>query len=381
MKPELLTGPAAPNRERHILTRVIYILATIQLVWAYRSRVTPYLHLERYENGLEVTPCQTRVLMMWLLRWAHHNPLLLRLADLFSRFTPIYRSHITPETFVFAITDTAGIVLAGWVATRIYDAASQRRLLTAYVYPLVLVLCAVTYVMVSLHPRRFYYDLPSLGFFAVGLYLIYFRKHPLWFAALFIVATLNRETTLVLLLFFVLAAMAESGKVKWRRCYAPRTLAVVVPLAIFWIAWHIHVNRLFANNHAAWIPAYKINLVLLAWPPAWPQLFAAGGYTILPIVLYRQRVKDETLRLWLWTLPAWFGLMFLYGIVVESRLYGELITYLACMGALIAEQSILQRTRIDAQPSQPARIPPKTIVPASHREMAARVTSRKFGND
>ena len=385
MKPELQTAPAAPNRKHPAVAWIVYTLATIQFVWAYHSRVPPYLHLDRYENGLEVTPCQTRVLMMWLLRWAHHNVFLIRMADLLSRFTPIYRSHITPETIILAITNTAGVVLAGWVATRIYDAASERRLLSAYMYPLVLVLCTVTYVLVSLHARSFYYDLPSLGFFAVGLYLIYFRKHRLWFAALFMIATLNRETTLVLLLFFVLAAMTESGEIDWRRGYAPRTLAVVVPLAIYWMAWHVYVNRLYSSNHTAWIPAYKINLVLLAWPPAWPQLFAAGGYLILPVVLYRRQVKDVTLRLWLWTLPAWFGLMFLYGIIVESRLYGELIPYLACMGALIAEQSILAHIGIDAQPSQPARIlrktiTPKTIVPPSPREIAARVTSRKLAD-
>jgi hypothetical protein len=372
MKTESQTGPPTRSRKHRAIAWGLYTLATIQFVWAYHSRVPPYLHLDRYENGLEVTPCQTRVLMMWLLRSAHHNVLLIRVADLVSRFTPIYRSHVTPETFVFAITDTAGIVLAGWVATRMYAAASEWRLLTAYIYPLVLVLCAATYVLVSLHPRRFYYDLPSLGLFAVGLYLIYFRKHPLWFAALFIVATLNRETTLVLLLFFVLAAITEFGKVEWHRCYAPRTLAVIVPLAIYWIGWHIHVNRIFSHNHVAWIPAYKINLVLLAWPPAWPQLFAAGGYLILPIVLYRKRVKDATLLLWLWVLPAWFGLMFLYGIIAESRLYGELIPYLACMGALIAEQFILARMTANTQPSEPAPIPPKTIVPPSHRDVAAR---------
>ena len=365
-------GPAGQRHNLPVIAWAVYALATIQLVWAYHSRVPPYLHLERYENGLEVTPCQTRVLMMWLLRWAHHNALLIHLANLLSRFTPVYRSHITPEAFVFAITDTAGVVLAGWVATRIYDAASERRLLTAYIYPLVLVLCAVTYVVVSLHPRSFYYDLPSLGFFAVGLYLIYFRKHPLWFAALFLVATLNRETTLLLLLFFVLAAITESGKVEWRRGYSPRTLAVIVPLTTFWIAWHMYVNRLYSHNLTVWIPALKINLVLLAWPPAWPQLFAAGGYTILPIVLYRKRVTDATLRLWLWTLPAWFGLMLLYAIMVESRLYGELIPYLACMGALIAEQSILARMKIDAQPSKAARIHVQTIMPPSHPETAAR---------
>jgi hypothetical protein len=369
MSADAQAGPPVTRRPRGLI-RVLYLLATIQLVWAYHRRVPPYLHLARYENGLEVTPCQTRVLMMWLLRWAHHNAFLIRVADLLSRFTPIYRAPITPETLVLALTNTLGIMAAGWVATRIYDAASERRMLTEYIYPLVLVLCAVTYVLESLHARSFYYDLPSLGFFAVGLYLIYFRKHPLWFALLFVVATLNRETTLVLLLFYLLAAMADSGAVDWRRAVSPRTLAVVVPLVAYWIAWHLYVNRLYAANHAAWIPAYKINLVLLAWPPAWPQLFAAGGYLVVPIVLYRKRVKDATLRLWLWTLPAWFGLMFLYGIIVESRLYGELIPYVACMGALIAEQSILEQI-------EPADMPRKTVAPPSPREMAARSACKK----
>ena len=166
MKFAIQAEPTVPHRRHHAVAWIVYTLATIQLVWAYHSRVPPYLHLDRYENGLEVTPCQTRVLMMWLLRWAHHNDFLIRMAELLSRYTPIYRSHITSETFVLAITDTAGIVVAGWVATRIYEAASERRLLSAYIYPLVLVLCAATYVLVSLHARSFYYDLPSLGFFA-----------------------------------------------------------------------------------------------------------------------------------------------------------------------------------------------------------------------
>jgi hypothetical protein len=343
MRSKLQDGTVSAKREYRTVVRVLHLLATIQLVWAYHSRVPPYLHLEKYENGLDVMPCQTRVLMMLVLRWAHRNPVLIYLADLLSRSNRIYRAHIYPESFVFAITDTMGIVIAGWVATRIYEAASERRLLTKYIYPLVLVFCAASYVLVALHAVRFYYDLPSLGFFAVGLYLIYFRKHPLLFAALFIVATINRETTLLLLLFFVLAAVTEGRIVDWKRSYAPRTISVVVPLAICWTGWHIFVNRLYAQNHFAWIPASKINFVLLIWPPAWPQLLAAGCYSILPVLLYRGYIKDPTLRIWLWTLPAWFGLMFFYAIIVEPRLYGELIPYLACVAALLAEQSILAR--------------------------------------
>ena len=70
--------------------------------------------------------------------------------------------------------------------------------------------------------------------------------------------------------------------------------------------------------------------------------------------------------------------MLLYAIMVESRLYGELIPYLACMGALIAEQSILARIGIDAQPSEPARIPPKTIVPPSPRRDSGTVTIQQI---
>ncbi len=366
-------APVTPVEIEHgILARVLYALATIQLVWAYHSRVPSYLRLDAYESGLERTPFQSRILMMLLLRWAHHNAFLVRLVDLVSRFTPIYRSHITPETFVLAITDTLGVVLAGWVATRIYEAASERQLLTAYVYPLVLVFCVTSYILLPLQSFRFYYDLPSLGFFSVGLYLIYFRKNPLLFAALFVVATINRETTLILLWFFVLAAITEGHAADWHRAYAPRTLAVVVPLGLYWAGWHIFVGRMFAHNHLEWIRHYVVNAVLLAWPPAWPQLFSAGCFLILPILVFRRCVKDATLRLWLWVLPVWFGIMFVYGILVEVRIFGELVPYLACMSALIAEQAILARLATHAGPCDPPRIHPNAIAPPSHREMAAR---------
>ena len=345
MKSALENGAVSAKGEHRALARVLHMLATIQLAWAYHSRVPSYLHLEKYESGLEVTPCQTRILMMLVLRWAHRNPFLVYLADWLSRAVPVYHAHIFPESLVLAITDTTSIAVAGWVATRIYEAASKRRLLTAYVYPLVLVFCAASYVLLALHPYRFYYDLPSLGFFAIGLYLIYFRKHSLLFAALFVVATLNRETTLLLLLLFLLAAATEGATVDWSRCYAPRKIAVVAPLAIYWIGWHLFVSRIFSHNHFAWIPARAINSVLLAWPPAWPQMLAAGCYSILPIILNRTLIRDPTLRIWLWILPVWSGIMFFYALLVEPRLYGELIPYLACLSALLAEQSILARVK------------------------------------
>ncbi|HET9088626.1 MAG TPA: hypothetical protein VFN53_13995 [Acidobacteriaceae bacterium] len=331
------------SRTGEAMLLLLYTLATIQVVWAYHSRVPSYLRLDKYENGIEVTPCQTRVLMMLVLRWAHSNTLLVYLANLVSTVTPIYRTHIRPETFVIGLGDMAGIAMAGWVATRIYSAASTRHLLTPYVYGLVLVFCAGQYLLLALHVYRFYYDLPSLGFFSAGLYLIYFRKNPLVFAALFVVATLNRETTLLLLLLFVLASVADGPGIEWRRICAPRTTGTVVPLGVFWCSWHVLVNRHFAHNHFAYIPASLINTVLLFWPPAWPQMLTAGCFSIPLLVAYRKTVRDRTLRLWLWVLPAWFAIIYLFGIIVEVRLYGELIPYFACMAALVAEEAIVSR--------------------------------------
>lgn len=330
--------------ERRFLARALYLLGTIQLVWVYR-KLPPYLHLQRYERGADVMPCQARVLMMLVLRWAHQSRFLIAGADLLTKHTLIYRSHITPESFVFAIADTLGVAIAGWVATRIYESASEHGLLTPFIYPLVLVFCAASYVLIALHPFRFYYDLPSLGFFAAGLYLIYFRKHPLLFAVLFVVATFNRETTLLLLFFYALAAVTRSGIVEWRRLIAPRTLAVVVPLGIFWAAWHIYVGHLYAHNHFATISAREINVALILWPPAWPQLLEAGCYSIIPILIFRRFVQDKTLCLWLWILPVWFGIMFWFAIVDEPRLYGELIPYLVCMSAMIMEEMIVRRMK------------------------------------
>lgn len=326
------------------VVQVLYLLATIQLVWVYH-KLPPYLHLEKYERGLDMMPCQARVLMMLVLRWAHQNRFLMACAGLLTKHTLIYRSHIAPESFVFAIADTLGVAIAGWVTIRIYESASEYGLLTSFVYPFVLVFCAASYVLIALHPFRFYYDLPGLGFFAVGLYLIYFRKHPLLFAVLFVVATFNRETTLLLLLFFALSAVTRDGIVDWRRLIAPRTLAVVLPLGVFWAVWHVYAGRLYAHNHFATISAREINVALILWPPAWPQLLEAGCYSIVPIVIFRGFVRDKTLRLWLWVLPAWFGIMFLFAIVDEPRLYGELIPYLVCMSALIVEEVIVRRMK------------------------------------
>jgi hypothetical protein len=178
------------------------------------------------------------------------------------------------------------------------------------------------------------------------MYLMYFRRHWAWFAALFCVATLNRETTLLLLPLYVLNGAVEQGRFAWRRVVNAPTLAVVVPLAAFWIGWQIVVRHTFAQNPSEFYPRLDWNLKSLAAPLAWPQLLSAGGYLLLFVLAMRRRIVDPRLRAWLWIVPVWLVFMFVYGILIETRVFGELIPLIVCASAVIVEEILLDRMRV-----------------------------------
>ena len=231
---------------------------------------------------------------------------------------------------------------------------------------------AATYAFGTMHRLRFLYDLPSLGFFAAGLYLLYFRK-PRWqFALLFCIATLNRETTLFLLALFVLtrwldtrstatrstdtrsATTREHGRPNtvtspphtpaWR---IPRLPLADVALTAFllsaWVFWHIWVAHHFSANPTESWSRLRLNLWILAVPASWLQLLSCFAFCGPVLLVHRRRVHDPTLRLWLWIVPLWVLCMLHYGLFVETRILGELIPIVACCVALITEQVLLDR--------------------------------------
>lgn len=336
---------------RALFLCVLYLFATIQIVLFYLLRVPSSLHRMHYENGLSRMPFQGRVMMMFLLRWAHQNQFLIDVADYLARVVPWLRPQGSPEFIVQFVVDTASILFTGFVATSIYRAASRERLLTAGIYPLVLVGCIPTYLLHVTQFLRFYYDFPSLAFFSAGIYLIYFRRSPAVFALLFMVGTMNRETTLFLLLFYLLANAQTNGRLDWRLGTRPRVWGVLLPLGLFWATWHVWIGWTFRHNPSAFSWRCALNAVTLFWPPAWPQLLSLGGYLLPVIFMFRKSIADPTLRVWLWTIPAWLAVMFFYGMWIESRILGELIPYLACLTALIAEQAIIDR--LQSRPPQP----------------------------
>ncbi len=333
------------GQRKRILLSAVYLLATVQFAWCYLWLTRPYVNTAQYEQGLERMPFQGRCLMMLPMRWAHASTALHWLAEPFALSHFWFPRPVQPEVLVQAAINVLCLVLTGWFTTRIYQASSRRGLLTPILYPLLLVVCGATYVMHTVQNFRFIYDLPSLAFFSAAMYLLYFRRHWAFFAALFLVATINRETTLLLLPLFLINEAASSHDLRWSRALQPRALAVVLPLALYWIAWQIFVRHLFAHNPSEFYPRINWNVKSLIVPQAWPQLLSACAYLLLFIVVMRRRIADRRLRAWLWLLPIWFVFMFSFGILIETRVFGELIPYVVCSTMLIAEELLVQRMR------------------------------------
>jgi len=63
------------------------------------------------------------------------------------------------------------------------------------------------------------------------------------------------------------------------------------------------------------------------------------------VVVMRRRICDPRLEAWLWLLPVWFGFMFVYGILIETRVFGELIPLIVCATVLIVEEGLLMQMR------------------------------------
>lgn len=69
------------------------------------------------------------------------------------------------------------------------------------------------------------------------------------------------------------------------------------------------------------------------------------GYLLLVIIVMRRRIANSQLQAWLWILPMWIMFMFVFGILIETRVFGELIPFVVCSKCLVIEETIVARQR------------------------------------
>ncbi len=329
-------------------TWVLYVCATLQFIRYYVVSTTFYLDMPRYLAGGERLPFQERVLPIFLMWPINHSAFLMRhLAHPRGGFDA--PSAATPDTLAFYLVSLASFSCAAYFVVRLYRAVTVRGTLAALVFPAFMVLTLWTYVVHIDANFSYPYDMPSLAFFAGGLLAIYTRRYlPL--IVVMVLGTLNRETTLFLVGIYVLDAASRelpdtlservSGRlslgerfslqqVSWPR--AALLLAIWLAIKVS-LAYHFRHNDNSENFVRLWGNFGRLR------PRLWPILLNICGYVLPVVVLLRSRLRPLRFANTLYILPFWFAVMFYTGVILETRIYGELCAFTAVAAVLLLEE-------------------------------------------
>jgi hypothetical protein len=175
----------------------------------------------------------------------------------------------------------------------------------------------------------------SLMFFCVGVYLVVTGRTWLYYV-MFPIATLNRETTCFLAMFFLIwrwqDLRAQTGKISGREALG-LAMHVGAQTAI-WIGLKLWLAHRFAANPHDFgldgpgrplVGKLLFNIRELLLPYQWPVYLSLFGF-LLPVVLLQRRwIRDARISLSCAILfPIWFAGMMLVGIISEIRVFSEL---------------------------------------------------------
>jgi hypothetical protein len=147
-----------------------FALASIHFARCYVTLSGYWIHLDTYASGTEKMPFQGRMLMMFPLRWAEHNARLVRFASHHAGAMQ------TPDLIVVSVVALLGLVGTGLLITHMYDQVGRLRLFPWLPYALLLLIAFFNYILHCEQNFLYPYDLPSLLFFSIGIWLIYTRR-------------------------------------------------------------------------------------------------------------------------------------------------------------------------------------------------------------
>lgn len=328
------------------LTRLLYAFATLQFIRYYVVSTKFYLSMPRYMSGQERLPFQERILPIFLM-WpiTHFSPLMNALAH--------HQGPSAPGLAAFYFVSLLGFSLAGFFCVRLYRALTSTGTLGALVYPFFLIIAMWTYVVHLDADFSYPYDMLSLAFFTAGLYFIYTRRFVPLVLTMFL-GTLNRETTLFLIPIYMLDAATTAApdpaaplaqrfdlrRIPWLR---------VASLLLLWLAIKLTLTHLFAHNDASEnYVRIRENLGRLK-PRLLPALLNICGYLLPVVILMRRQLRPIRFGNYLYVLPLWFAIMFYTGVILETRIYGELSSYTAIAVVLLLERHVAR----NPQPTPP----------------------------
>ena len=365
-----------PKRTFAIFIRVLYLFATLQFVRYYIVGTRLYLKMPAYLSGHERLPFQERVLPILFMYPLYHWTALLHYLSARGHDPETFDA-ATPASIGFYAVSLLGFSLAGFFVTRLYRAVNPAGRLGFLVYPFFIVISLWTYVIHIDANYSYPYDMLSLAFFTAGLYFIYTRQFLPLLAVMF-VGTLNRETTLFLIGIYILDCASRevhAGRSRdvpdapaptLRQRFSPALVPwprVALLLGV-WLTIKLTLAHIFAANSNAENYVRIVENFYRLKPRLWPSLLNICGY-LLPVVwILRRQIQPIRYANYLYIFPFWFAVMFYTGVILETRIYGELTPYVTVACVILLERHLLA-----SPPNPPTRS--ETVVLSDPPHLAA----------
>ncbi len=335
------------TRFGRVVRWALTLLGCAQFVLSYIA-IRFFFRLEAYAAGHAALPFQYRVFPMLVMRAFEHVGLLVRLG----RHMPI------EEPSVYALVDAglafAAILVALWATGKTILHLTGDRSVARWFPLLLLPMChanlANTWGLNYTAP----YDVPSVAFFAVAVWLIVTERIA-WLYPVFLLATLNRETSIFLVLFYAIwqgtrtdgaagswvagSRVAGSGVAGSRAAIA----ANIAGLGAIWLVTKLVLGRMFRANLATAAGGVVVdkhllqNLKQIVEPQQWPVLLSVCAFALPVVWLGRRWIGNQAYtRAMTVMMVAWLLGMMVVGTIVEIRIFAEWAALLVPALAMMA---------------------------------------------
>lgn len=304
------------NAIRSILALAFDFLVAANFSLNFAQFGTPFLDIGKFIAGAEGYPFQYRILTA---------PIFGLLLEAFKKFDPAavlshFPSYLSsPEQLAYFTVNG----LSFFIALVLFRKVSAIIFAANGAFFSYLVFIALSYLWFILNPGLSFllpYDLPALAF-CQALLLCVLRGRWILLCAIFAIATLNRETTYLIVLIVLIRW--------WLGLERRPALAVAAILTAIWVATKIVlVLWLSGMSGAVVIAGLRIgyNLAILAKPWQWPILWPL----LLPVGLCVLGLRGDP-HARQWSVAGIVGFLSLFSVanIIELRAYGDLIGFLS----------------------------------------------------
>lgn len=303
--------------------------ASVHLALVYTLNTRPFLDLALFEAGHERKPFQYRALTAWILAAVDRH---LPIPAALQHHLPPRMSE--PSSFAIFALALISLVVAVHATRRSLAYLTGDEMLSRWGSLLVLFMAYFHYVLDFGHPCctpfQLPYDLPSMAFFAVAITLMITERTLLLYLC-FALSCLNRESSLFLILIFVLYRSAAPGvSLDGRRL---RLLwANAAGLFAVWCVITAWLRHLYSAgpSPAGQIHGFEIHLAdnigYLLRPYYWASYLSMFGFSWIYIYAHWRQVPHAGIRRALWIGPIVLAAMYVVGVLSEIRIFGELIS-------------------------------------------------------